>query len=102
MRFTPTPIHHHRGLRPNPYIDARSPSSSASRKEIFGELPTRRALGSGGRFQKVGLNPEDAWLGALVNAMVHRSYSISGDHVRFEIFDDRIEVESPWAVPGHR
>lgn len=71
-----------------------------ARKEIFGQLPTRRALGSGGRFQKVGLIPQDAWLEALVNALVHRSYSISGDHIRFEIFDDRVEIESPGRFPG--
>jgi ATP-dependent DNA helicase RecG len=37
---------------------------------------------------------------ALVNAVVHRSYSMMGDHVRVEIFDDRIEVESPGRLPG--
>lgn len=62
--------------------------------------PTRRALGSRGRFEPVGLVPEDAWLEGLVNAVVHRSYSIGGDHVRVEIFDDRIEVESPGRFPG--
>lgn len=44
--------------------------------------------------------PEDAWLEGLVNAVVHRSYSISGDHIRVEIFDDRIEIESPGRFPG--
>ena len=71
-----------------------------ARQEIFAQLPTRRALGSDGRFQKVGLIPQDAWLEALVNAVVHRSYSINGDHIRFEIFDDRVEVESPGRFPG--
>ena len=35
-----------------------------------------------------------------MNAVVHRSYSVSGDHVRVEIFDDRVEVESPGRFPG--
>lgn len=71
-----------------------------ARMAIFGQLPTRRALASSGRFEPVPLVPEDAWLEGLVNAIIHRSYSISGDHVRVEIFDDRIEIESPGRFPG--
>lgn len=41
-----------------------------------------------------------AWLEGLVNAAIHRSYSVSGDHIRVEIFDDRVEVESPGRFPG--
>lgn len=63
-------------------------------------LPTRRALLSDGRFGPVGIIPRDAWLEGLVNAVVHRSYSMLGDHIRFEIFDDRVEVESPGRFPG--
>ena len=47
-----------------------------------------------------GLIPEQAWLEAMVNAVVHRSYSLGGDHIRVEIFDDLIEVTSPGAFPG--
>jgi ATP-dependent DNA helicase RecG len=73
---------------------------AAARDAVWRLQPTRRALGSSGRFEPVGLVPEDAWLEGLVNAVVHRSYSIGGDHVRVEIFDDRIEVESPGRFPG--
>lgn len=62
--------------------------------------PVRRALTASGRFGDVPLIPEDAWLEGLVNAVVHRSYSLSGDHIRFEIFDDRMEVSSPGRFPG--
>ena len=62
--------------------------------------PTRRALGRRGRFENVPLVPEDAWLEGIVNAVVHRSYSLAGDHVRVEIFDDRIEITSPGRFPG--
>ncbi len=71
-----------------------------ARATVLRYLPTRRALGSDGVFQDIGLVPHDAWLEAVVNAVVHRSYSISGDHIRVEIFDDRIEVESPGRLPG--
>jgi len=32
--------------------------------------------------------------------VVHRSYSLAGDHIRIEIFDDRMEVSSPGRFPG--
>lgn len=63
-------------------------------------LPTRRALGSSGTFTAVGAVPTDAWLEGLVNAVIHRSYSLAGDHIRIEIFDDRLELHSPGRFPG--
>ncbi len=71
-----------------------------AREDVLDQIPTRRALGHSGRFEKIGLIPQDAWLEAIVNAVIHRSYSSSGDHIRVEIFDDRIEVESPGRFPG--
>jgi ATP-dependent DNA helicase RecG len=63
--------------------------------------PGRRALVvKTGLFGDVPLVPEDAWLEGLVNAVVHRSYSVAGDHIRIEIFDDRIEIWSPGRFPG--
>jgi ATP-dependent DNA helicase RecG len=63
--------------------------------------PVRRALVSAtGRFGEVPLIPEDAWLEGVVNAVVHRSYSLAGDHIRVDIFDDRIEISSPGRFPG--
>ena len=71
-----------------------------ARRVIKEQLPTRQALGSDGRFGPVGIVPEDAWMEGLVNAVVHRSYSMGGDHIRVTIFDDRIEFESPGRFPG--
>lgn len=62
--------------------------------------PTRRRLGDSHRFVDEPLVPRDAWLEGIVNAVVHRSYSLAGDHVRVEIFADRIEIESPGRFPG--
>ena len=88
-------------LRHDRRIDGPIPVQlGQARAEILDQLPTRQALGRGGRFEKVGLVPHDAWLEAVVNAVVHRSYSVSGDHIRVEIFDDRVEVESPGRFPG--
>lgn len=69
-------------------------------REIEAVQPTRRALGRSGRFEPVALIPTDAWLEGLVNAVVHRSYSLAGDHIRVEVFDDRIEIASPGRFPG--
>lgn len=71
-----------------------------ARDTVYDRVPTRQALGADGRFQPIGLIPEDAWLEGLVNAVVHRYYSLMGDHVRVEIFDDRVEIESPGRFPG--
>lgn len=72
----------------------------AVRQHVAELIPTRRALGVSGKFERIGLVPQDAWLEGLVNAVVHRSYSIHGDHVRIELFDDRVEIESPGRFPG--
>jgi ATP-dependent DNA helicase RecG len=71
-----------------------------ARGQIAALQPARRALLDSGRFGDVPLVPEDAWLEGLVNAVVHRSYSMAGDHIRVEIFDDRIEISSPGRFPG--
>jgi ATP-dependent DNA helicase RecG len=62
--------------------------------------PARQVLGREGRFVREGLIPEDAWLEGLVNAVVHRSYNLGGDHIRVDVFNDRIEIESPGRFPG--
>lgn len=72
----------------------------AARELVQQLLPTRRALGNTGTFTSVGAVPEDAWLEGIVNAVIHRSYSLAGDHIRVEIFDDRLEVHSPGRFPG--
>lgn len=69
------------------------------RERIIEVLPTRRALTADGTFQTVGLIPEPVWLEAVVNAIIHRSYSNAGDHIRVEVFEDAIAVESPGASP---
>jgi ATP-dependent DNA helicase RecG len=72
----------------------------AARDRIAEMQPARHALASSGRFEDVPLVPRDAWLEGLVNAVIHRSYSLAGDHIRVEIFDDRIEISSPGRFPG--
>ena len=68
--------------------------------EIERLVPTREQLTDSGRFERVPLIPRDAWLEGLVNAVIHRSYSLMGDHVRVEIYSHRIEITSPGRFPG--
>lgn len=82
-------------------IEGPLPLQILGARELVNERqPRRRALGPDGLFADQALVPDDAWLEAIVNAVVHRSYSLAGDHTRVEIFDDRIEVTSPGRFPG--
>lgn len=63
-------------------------------------VPRREAFGRLGKFASVPIIPKEVWSEALVNAVVHRSYSMAGDHIRIEIFHDRLEVHSPGRFPG--
>jgi len=63
-------------------------------------VPRRRSLAQSGTFEPQPIVPRDAWLEGLVNAVVHRSYSLGGDHIRVEIYPNRIEIESPGRFPG--
>lgn len=46
------------------------------------------------------LLPERAVREALVNAVVHRDYAITGSKVLLEVFDDRVLVTSPGTLPN--
>ena len=37
----------------------------------------------------------------LVNAVVHRDYSIRGSKIRLSMFDDRLEIQSPGSLPNN-
>lgn len=63
-------------------------------------IPKAVRMGPDARFAPEALIPEPAWMEAMVNAVVHRSYSMGGDHIRVELFDDRLEVSSPGRLPG--
>ena len=72
----------------------------SARRRLRRWLPSAIRLGRGGRFGRETFVPEPAWLEAIVNATIHRSYAAGGDHIRVELFDDRLEIESPGRLPG--
>ena len=81
-------------------VDGPLPRQAIAARALVQDLqPTRRALNSEGTFELIPTVPEDAWLEGLVNAIIHRSYSLEGDHIHVDIFDDRIEIFSPGRFP---
>ena len=44
---------------------------------------------------------EKALFEALVNAVVHRDYSMRGGRIRLSMFDDRLEIVSPGSLPNN-
>lgn len=52
-------------------------------------------LSSEGKFVTTPEYPKWAWFEALVNGLVHRSYSFSGSEIFVKFFSDRLEIESP-------
>ena len=44
--------------------------------------------------------PEEALREAIVNALVHRDYLLSGSDIEVSIYDDRLEVGSPGRLPN--
>jgi ATP-dependent DNA helicase RecG len=84
------------------------------RQEVLGRLPqiieaaesfvlrntrlSTRIIGA--RQQDFHQYPRPAIREAIVNAVAHRDYSLSGSQVRVFIFDDRLEVYSPGRLPN--
>lgn len=51
--------------------------------------------------EDIPLVPEKALREAIVNAVAHRDYAITGSKVVFEVFADRIDITSPGTLPNH-
>ena len=64
---------------------------SLGRKEIYQGLYRK----------DVPLVPEEVLREALVNAVIHRDYALTGTQVLLEVFSDRICVTSPGSLPNH-
>lgn len=61
---------------------------------------TEAELVDGARRQQTRAYPEEAVREAIVNALVHRDYLLSGTAVELALFDDRLEVISPGRLPN--
>lgn len=89
-------------------------SDILDRREITGRLPTiiddtkaflernirKPAIEHGFRREDILLYDRRALGEAVVNAIVHRDYSLSGSQIRIFLFQDRLEVRSPGRLPN--
>ncbi|MDR0432429.1 MAG: putative DNA binding domain-containing protein [Bifidobacteriaceae bacterium] len=63
-------------------------------------LPNLSRLADDGQFRATDIIPAKAWEEGIINAVIHRSYSMQGDHIRVEVFPNRVEITSPGRFPG--
>lgn len=71
-----------------------------SRSFINTQMREFQYLNNDGVFEKMPEYPEFAWFEGIVNALTHRNYSMNGEHIKFIMFDDRIEIYSPGLLPN--
>lgn len=64
---------------------------------IESQIRSFTRLGRDGRFATTPEFPKEAWLEAIVNAVVHRSYNLKNMNIFVKMFEDKIVVESPGA-----
>lgn len=82
-------------------FDGPLPKTIEGAKEfISSQLREFQYLGDDGRFKIIPEYPEFAWFEGLVNAVTHRDYAMSGDHIRVMMYDDRLEITSPGKLPN--
>lgn len=73
---------------------------SESRDFINTQLREFNYLTENGTFEKYFEYPEFAWYEGIVNAITHRDYSNSGEHIIMKIYNNRIEILSPGKLGG--
>lgn len=82
-------------------FDGPSPKVIEEAKAMISEqLREFQYLGDDGRFKIIPEYPEFAWFEGLVNAVTHRNFAHSGDHIRMMMYNDRMEILSPGKFPN--
>jgi ATP-dependent DNA helicase RecG len=69
--------------------------------EVLFEEINQESTVSGLERKEKFVYPPQAVREALVNAICHRDYGVSGQYVEIRLFDDRMEIMSPGGLPGH-
>lgn len=73
--------------------------------QVLRSVDWLRSLGRRERYRglyrdDLGLLPDRVMREALVNAVIHRDYAITGSQVMVEVFGDRVDVTSPGGLPN--
>jgi ATP-dependent DNA helicase RecG len=68
-------------------------------KVLLSQIRDFSRLGPDQKFYTAPEYPKPAWYEAIVNACVHRSYGQRNMNVFVKMFDDRLVIESPGALP---
>ena len=82
-----------------PRLEGALPSVIQRAHEVIGGLIRRSTRLHDLFFREMPEYPTFAWQEALVNAVAHRDYRVSGQCVEVWLFEDRLEVRSPGALP---
>jgi len=83
-----------------PRIEGNLPGVLEEAGTVISGLLRRPSRLVGSRFRPVSEYPEFSWKEALLNAIAHRDYSIEGACIEIWLFEDRMEIVSPGALPG--
>ena len=82
-------------------FDKAIPRIIVEAKEFIGTLLRDfQYLDDDSKFKTMPEYPEFAWVEGIVNALTHRSYLITGEHIKVLIYDDRLEILSPGLLPN--
>jgi ATP-dependent DNA helicase RecG len=81
-------------------IRGRLPDIIDEARQFFDRNVARPAREHGFRREDIALYDKRALGEAVVNAVAHRDYSLSGSQVRLFVFQDRIEIRSPGRLPN--
>ncbi len=88
------------------YLDNREfrgtvPAMIDSARATIYEKQSKQGMLDGFVRQDVLEYPELAYREAVVNAVAHRDYELTGSFVQIRLFADRLEVQSPGGLGGH-
>lgn len=83
------------------WIEGRVPDLITGIESVLdSQLRTFSRLGTDGKFYTATEYPKPAWYEAVVNACVHRSYGMRSMCVFVKMFDNKLVIESPGALPA--
>lgn len=90
----------HHNVQEFPRIEGNLPSVITEARRLLDTLIQKSARLHDLFFREMPEYPTFVWIEALVNAVAHRDYSVQGRWIEVWLFDDRMEIRSPGALPA--